>query len=844
MTTLNKLFKSTVFLSCLLLCNIAVFAQKEMIFFNQNWKFSCNDSNVYRNASIPGSVFTDLMSNNIIENPFIKDNEKKIDWVANQKWTYINIFDVDVKKISKYSNIEIWFEGLDTYTSIYLNDSLIIESNNAFHPWFADVKLLLKPKENILKIVFQPLKQILEVAAEKYPFKLPEGNRLYARKPQFHFGWDFAPSILNISISKPVSLRFWNGFSFEDVSCDAKPENNNGILGSLFFIRTNKDTFMKFSLQIKDIKSGKIWYDDKVKTSITNLRSIEVKIADIKIWSVNNPNYYDVLFTISHSKYGNQSIQKRIGFRDILLKRTADSVGTQFFIELNGNSVFCKGANWVPAEVFQHKNSIEKYRKLLILAKDAGYNMIRVWGGGYYEDNSFYELCDSLGIMVWQDFMFACSMYPFNEEFISSVKTEADFQLRRMSSHPSIALWCGNNENTEGWFNWGWQKQLGYSKADSADIWNGNYNLFYVKLPEWCSFYNLPNNYVPSSPLLGWGRDAAYKSGDIHYWGVWWGNEPFEKYTEKVGRFVSEYGFQSFPVKSTVEYMMQGSLDSLKHPYIAQHQKHARGHQTIEEYMKRDFFIPDSIDDYLYLSELLQSEGVAKAILAHRLAMPYCMGTLFWQFNDCWPAISWSAVDYFNQPKAFYYQTKRLFKEFAPIIIHRNDSVLFYVSNLSNNTWNGKVIIGSFNADSKKLKYDTIILSSEAMHNKVIISYKPDNFKIMVYGMQMMDNTGLICGHFTLFGKNDIAYRFLNPQIKTDVVLGCNNPEFSFCYRVSSNVPVFGYKNENQNGAFTDNSFHLFPGFVYEFSEMKINTSITKYSNIKFKCLNNLKSEK
>ena len=208
------------------------------------------------------------------------------------------------------------------------------------------------------------------------------------------------------------------------------------------------------------------------------------------------------------------------------------------------------------------------------------------------------------GIMVWQDFMFACSMYPSTNDFVNSVKTEADYQLRRLSSHPSIALWCGNNENTEGWFNWGWQKQFQYTTADSAFIWNGNFDLFYKKLPEWSSFYNLPNNYHPSSPLLGWGREAAYKNGDVHYWGVWWGNEPFEKYSEKVGRFVSEYGFQSVPAESTLEYMMNGKLDGIKHSYIVQHQKHASGFQTIEALLNRDFFVPDSVQDYLYLSQL------------------------------------------------------------------------------------------------------------------------------------------------------------------------------------------------------------------------------------------------
>lgn len=820
-------------------------AQKEVLVLNRNWKFSCNDSANYRDALVPGSVYTDLMQQHMIENPFVKDNLKDIEWIAEQTWTYTTTFDVSERNLKTFSNIELWFEGIDTYASIYLNDSLIMQTKNAFHPWFVDVKKFLKPNSNVLKVIFPPLIPILKLEASKYSFTLPEGLRVYARKPQFHFGWDFAPKILNISIFKPVTLRFWNGFSFENVSCQAKPENKNGVLGSLFFVRTENDEFLDFILQIKDVNTKKIWHKVKIKTSITDLRTIEIKVPDVEIWSVDHPNYYDLEFTLSHKKFGSQTIQKRIGFRNLSVNREADSIGTPFFFELNGNPVFSKGTNWVPMEVFQHQTSGKKYQELLCLAKDAGYNMIRIWGGGYYEDDAFYELCDSLGIMVWQDFMFACSMYPLDNDFVNSVKTEVDFQLRRISSHPSLALWCGNNENTEGWYNWGWQKQFKYSMADSAYIWNGNFDLFYKKIPEWCSFYNLPNNYHPSSPLLGWGRESAYKNGDVHYWGVWWGEEPFEKYTEKVGRFVSEYGFQSVPAESTLEYMMTGKLEGVKHSYIVQHQKHARGFQIIEDALKRDYFIPDSIREYIYLSQLQQSEGVAKAIVAHRLAMPYCMGTLFWQFNDCWPSISWSAVDYFNQPKALYFQTKRLFKDVAPLIIERNDSVLCYVSNLKNAPWVGKLIIGSFNAETKELHFDSLMVNCKPMENKVVQVYHPDKFQIMVYGVELHNQSGMECGHFTLFGSDEIAFKFVHPEINVVDIKGVSSKYFSKYYLISSDVPVYGYNILNNESFLSDNFFHIFPGFNYSVnvkSNLGVNHPVKTGNHFIF--LNKLKPNK
>ncbi len=295
--------------------------------------------------------------------------------------------------------------------------------------------------------------------------------------------------------------------------------------------------------------------------------------------------------------------------------------------------------------------------------------MIRIWGGGIYEDEEFYRACDENGILVWQDFMFAGSFYPADNEFLDNVKEEVKDQINRLQNHPSIALWCGNNEIDEAIVNWGYQKQFKYSKEDSLQVWKDYKKLFHEAIPNTMKQNLTPdrNLYWPSSPSIGWGHKESLTEGDSHYWGVWWGEQPFEIYNEKTGRFMSEYGFQGMPTLATTKSMFSGISDlDLQNPTIKAHEKHARGWEIINKYMERDYKIPTGFVKYNYVSQLLQARGMKIAIEAHRRAKPYNMGTLYWQLNDCWPVVSWSSIDYSGNWKAFHYQSKR---SFEPVIV-------------------------------------------------------------------------------------------------------------------------------------------------------------------------------
>ncbi len=350
--------------------------------------------------------------------------------------------------------------------------------------------------------------------------------------------------------------------------------------------------------------------------------------------------------------------------RSVELRQNKDARGISFEFVINGKPVFAKGVNWIPADFFPHRMTEERYRELLQACKDANINMIRVWGGGIYEPDIFYDLCDEMDIMVWQDFMFAGTLYPGDESFIENVKKEAIEQVVRLRRHPCIVLWCGNNEVKNGWEDWGWQANYTPEQRETLD--HDMHYLFDTLLANIVKEYGAGVSYIPTSPLWGWGHPECCTEGDSHYWGVWWGELPFEMWYQKTGRFMSEYGFQSYPDLRTLQTVMPDSALYLGSPELNNHQKHARGVQIIDKAMNQYFHRPDNLEDYVYVSQLVQAYGIGMALEEHRRRAPYCMGTLVWQLNDCWPVASWSAIDYYGRRKALYYEMKR---QFAPVII-------------------------------------------------------------------------------------------------------------------------------------------------------------------------------
>ncbi|MGU3373984.1 beta-mannosidase [Chryseobacterium sp. M5A1_1a] len=656
------------FLFTFLFIQNVLFAQfSERNLSSENWQFKNKKEKSWMPAKVPGTVHLDLMANKIIPDPFKDENEKEVQWVENEDWDYQTRFKVSSKEF-EYNNIDLIFNGLDTFSEIYLNGNLLKKTDNMFRKWEIPVKKDLKIGDNILQVKFKSTVNTGKELAKRVPFTMPESPRSFIRKAQYQFGWDWGPRLVTAGIWKDVKLEFWNTAKINNIQ--VQQHKLTDILAEVsfnanVFAEEDGEYFTRFNL------NGGIHRFHLKKGS--NTITLPYKIKNPKIWQPNglgNPDRYTTKITF-YKKEGKviRDINITYGLKKVELVQKEDEKGKTFYFKVNGNPLYIKGTNWVPADSFSPRITKEKYQKLIKDAKEAHMNMIRIWGGGIYEDDEFYKACDENGILVWQDFMFAGSFYPADNEFLNNVREEVKDQVNRLQNHPSIALWCGNNEIDEAIVNWGYQKQFRYSKNDSLQIWKDYKKLFHEVIPNTLKENLTPdkNIYWPSSPSIGWGHKKSLTEGDSHYWGVWWGEQPFEIYNEKIGRFMSEYGFQGMPTLGTTKSMFSGASDlNLENRTIKAHEKHAKGWDIINEYMKRDYKIPTDFVQYNYVSQLLQARGMQIAMEAHRRAKPYNMGTLYWQLNDCWPVVSWSSIDYLGNWKAFHYQIKR---SFEPILL-------------------------------------------------------------------------------------------------------------------------------------------------------------------------------
>ncbi|CAH0159042.1 glycoside hydrolase family 2 protein [Chryseobacterium sp. Bi04] len=671
----------TIFFALFFIQNI-LFAQSSARDLSaEQWQFKNSKDKNWLPAKVPGTVHLDLMSNKIIQDPFKDENEKKVQWIENEDWDYQTIFRVSPKEL-EYHNIDLVFNGLDTFSEIYLNGKLLKKTDNMFRKWEIPVKQNLKSGENILQVKFKSAVATGKTLAQKVPFTMPESPRSFVRKAQYQFGWDWGPRLVTAGIWKDVKLAFWNTARLVHVKIEQKSlsdKNADLNIHTLIFADKEGEYTMNINHDANTVhlKKGQ------------NKISIPYPIQNPRLWQPNGwgePYLYNIDITLQKDSKLLSDETLKIGLRTVELVQEKDGKGKSFYFKVNGNPLYIKGTNWIPADSFSPRITKEKYQKLIRDSKEAHMNMIRIWGGGIYEDDEFYKACDENGILVWQDFMFAGSFYPADAEFLNNVKEEVKDQVNRLQNHPSIALWCGNNEIDEAIVNWGYQKQFKYSKNDSVQVWKDYKKLFHDLIPSTLK-ENLTadkNIYWPSSPSIGWGHKESLTEGDSHYWGVWWGEQPFEIYNEKVGRFMSEYGFQGMPTLETTKSMFSGVPDlNLQNPAIKAHEKHSRGWEIINEYMQRDYKIPTDFVKYNYISQLLQARGMQIAIEAHRRARPYNMGTLYWQLNDCWPVVSWSSIDYLGNWKAFHYQAKR---SFEPTLISVSETKeafdIYFVSDL------------------------------------------------------------------------------------------------------------------------------------------------------------------
>ena len=649
---------------------------------NQGWTLTGDTLSIKMQVDVPSVVQQSLYENGVIPHPYLGTVENQLLWISDHVWDYALRFDVDEGLLEK-EFVELVFEGLDTYADISLNGYELISTDNQFREWKVDVKRYLKEKDNLLEVHFTGYDSVMTDLYEQVLPVLPEKYAV-SRKAPYQHGWDWAPKYKNVGIWKPVKLMGWNEVRLEDAYAVT------GIADSVHAMLT-------LHLDVENATNGE--YEVIVSTGSTILANkslslskgrhhkvFPVFIQDPQLWWPNEMGeqpLYDFEVVLKKDDRVLDTKKFKTGIRTFEMVDEPDSIGRAFYFKVNGVPMYAKGANYVPEEMIETWINADNTLKLLQMAKNAHFNMLRVWGGGIYPSDDFFNICDSLGILVWQDFMYAGSMYPFDETFLENARIEAEEQVRRLASHPSLALWCGGNEISEGYYNWGWQQSLGWSEEDDQAIKEGYNQLFKYILPWSVEIYDGSRPYWPSSPSKGWGRPESLTEGDVHYWGVWWGEQPYEMYREKVGRFNSEYGYQSYPDYSTLQKIAQGKALSKDAKVIAAHQKHPRGTRQIDDFIKRYFpnVKPKDFEEYVHLSQLSQAYGMEIAIEAHRTAKPYSMGTLYWQLNDAWPVTSWSSIDYYGNPKVFYERLKTLY---APVLLSldRKDYGVFVTSDL------------------------------------------------------------------------------------------------------------------------------------------------------------------
>ncbi len=617
---------------------------------NHGWNLQTDTLSIDLQVDVPSEAHADLYAAGLIPHPYGEgDEEQQLQWIPQHQWDYSLNFDVDNDVFQK-DNIELIFNGLDTYSDVWLNGEKILHSDNQFIRYEKEVKSLLKKRDNELKVRFYPFDAQRDSLINTYPLKFPEKYAVM-RKAAYQNGWDWAPRYLNIGIWKNVELLGWNDFKIENIAFLTKNVTDESAEMIANIALTNDfDGVLRFDI----FGNGEKLAEKSVSDRFKGLISIPFTLGNAELWWPNEMGEqamteFEVRIYKNDKLVDTQKV--KTGIRKIELIEEPDSIGCAMYFKVNGKKVYIKGANYVPEEMIETWMSREKTIKLLAECVPAHFNMLRVWGGGIYPPDYFFDICDSLGIMVWQDFMFAGTTYPYSDEFLNNVRKEAIQQVVHYQNHPSLALWCGNNEVSEGYVNWGWQKSMGWSDDDYFEMKRGMDTLFVDIFSQVVDTYDGTRSYWPSSPKNGWGKPESLTEGDVHYWGVWWGEQPYEAYLEKVGRFNSEFGYQAYPNIET------------------KHQKHPRGEELIEKHIKKYVYNDAARHnhyDYVYYSQLSQAYGVGLAIEAQRAAQPYCMGTLYWQLNDAWPVISWSSIDYAGNKKILH---EKLSELYAPILI-------------------------------------------------------------------------------------------------------------------------------------------------------------------------------
>ncbi len=615
------------------------------------WRFrDATRRTPWRAAVVPGCVHRDLRRHALIPDPFWAGNEAGLQWIEERDWEYRAEFTASPELLAD-EVIELVADGLDTVATVQLNGREIARTENMFTGYRWKVKPLLRRGKNTLLIRFDSAMAYIRTHRPGHrPREIndPVGGCTSIRKQQCQFGWDWGPRFVTAGIWRDIRLEAWSGNRLESVRVtqDHRPDGSVMLHLAPELARPDAQATCRWRLTLGDTVTG--------EGSGTG-----IFIRDPQLWWPNGqgaqPLYRLEVEAVGADGTSFGQWERRIGLRTITLDRHQDQWGESFQFVVNGRAIFAKGANWIPAHSFVAGLTRPDYERDLLSAAQAHMNMIRVWGGGIYESEDFYDLCDELGLLVWQDFMFACTLYPADREFIASSRAEAEFQGRRLRHRAALALWCGNNEV----FGCNHQELVpDRIRLAEHDL------LFHQELPAALRVVDSTTPYWPSSPWRGdQGSDhaAGEQRGDTHFWDVWHARQPVKDYEKYVFRFASEFGMQSYSSPATNATFCPPAHDNVFGPEMENHQKNRFGNQIILDYVSRLYRFPKGQDELIYLSQLNQAYCMQMGVEHYRRNMPRCMGALYWQLNDCWPVASWSSIEFTGRWRALHHVARRFF---------------------------------------------------------------------------------------------------------------------------------------------------------------------------------------
>lgn len=772
-------------------------------------------------AEIPGSVMSVLLSAGEIEDPFFRNNEQKMGPVFEKDYEFFRSFTVTGEHLMQ-DETDLIFYGIDTVADIFLNGKKLGRVNNMHRTYRFAVKELLTPGANDIRIlIHSPLKCIAQYRpAEGKEIRanacgtIP-GNQ-YLRKAHSMFGWDWGPQLPDAGIFRDIVLESYSKVRIEDVFITQEHSGGNVTLLVDPILHMTDNIPMEIEVfvtgQEPALKLIRMPEQSNYRTS-KGENTIRIPIRRPKFWWPNGLGeqpLYEVHIVVRKAGTVYDEKKYRIGLRTVSLLREKDEYGESFVFVVNGRKIFAMGADYIPEDCIYSRITKERQRELVCSAARANFNFLRIWGGGYYPSDDFYDLCDEYGILVWQDLMYACNLYELTEEMEENILAETGDNVARLRHHASLALWCGNNEMEMAWADWSsFQEHSPLLKSDYI-------KMFEYLLPKAVQENDPVTDYWPSSPSSGGSFDNPQDEnrGDTHFWDVWHGQKPFEEYRNHYFRFCSEFGFQSFPCKKTVDSYTVLEDRNIFSPVMENHQKNGWANGKIIYYISENFLYPKDFESILYVSQLLQAMAMRCGVEHFRRNRGRCMGALYWQLNDNWPVASWSGIDYYGRWKALHYMAKRFYAPIAASLLREGDKITPFVANEGTEDTNCKVKVTLYDMDGKDLlhyedegrSYSERVLKLKTFEfGRMLEKYGRENVFVeaeFIYG------NGKRCTETEIF----VPYKHLNLKNPSPVVTVEEEEEYySITVETDTFTPFLMLDLIRGDAIFEDNVFFVSP---------------------------------